>query len=139
MKRYEDMLQMPHHVSGRRAKMSEQDRAAQFAPFAALVGFENNIAEAERLTEAPVDLTETAREEVDQVLRQILHQLKAHPQVEVQFFRQDDRKSGGARIRWRGSVQKLDTYRGVLLLDCGREVPICDILTIFVIEDTSDV
>lgn len=135
MKRYEDMLHMPYPVSSKRPGMSQQDRAAQFAPFAALVGFDGQIAETGRLTDAPVYLTESAQEEVDRVLQQIRRRLAEHPRVEVEFFRPDPYKPGGAWIRWQGRVGKIDLYRGVLLLDGEREVVLSDILTIIFLEN----
>ena len=63
---YEDILHLPHHTSPTRPRMSAIDRAAQFSPFAALTGFEAAIAETGRLTDRPIELTDSAREALDE-------------------------------------------------------------------------
>lgn len=130
MNRYSDMLHLPHHVSPTRAKMSIHDRAAQFAPFAALTGYEAVIEEASRVTEAPVFLTDSAIEELDRVLQMV----QAGQRVCVVYFQSDARKEGGAKCRTTGVFRKVDPHRQILLLEGGREVPLEDILEIQVFD-----
>lgn len=49
--RYDDIIDLPHHVSKIHAPMPVSDRAAQFSPFAALNGYKEAIKEAERLAD----------------------------------------------------------------------------------------
>lgn len=55
---YDDIINLPHHVSAKRPQMSMLDRAAQFAPFAALTGYDAAIKETGRLTEERIELDE---------------------------------------------------------------------------------
>ena len=68
---YEDIIHLPHHVSVRHPQMSRQDRAAQFAPFAALTGHKDAIRETERLTERKRRLSEDCRQILDLYLREV--------------------------------------------------------------------
>lgn len=58
MDKYEDIINLPHHVSQKHPQMSMMQRAAQFAPFAALTGFDAAISEAEKTTDSLTDLEE---------------------------------------------------------------------------------
>ena len=78
---YEDILHLPHHVSPTRPRMSMEDRAAQFSPFAALVGYDAAIDETARQTEAQIVLTEDRKAELDRVMQQLLRQLDQRPAV----------------------------------------------------------
>ena len=128
MSRYEDIIHLPHHVSSRRARMSNYDRAAQFSPFAALTGYDAAVCEAGRLTEQPVTLTESAVEELNAVLCRIQAQLPAEIAVRVVHFCPDDRKDGGAKRVLTGIVRKVDVHRQILLLDTGREVALDSVM-----------
>ncbi len=128
MSRYDDIIHLPHHVSAKRARMSNYDRAAQFSPFAALVGYDAAIGEAGRLTEQPVTLTESAMEELNDALCQIQSRLPQEVIVSLVYFRPDARKFGGAKCALTGVVRKVDTHAQVLLLADGREVALDTIL-----------
>ena len=116
---YEDILYRPHHVSPKRAAMSMINRAAQFAPFAALTGHEALIQETARLTDRAMELTDSARAELDFVLRS----LREGMAVLVTCFVPDSRKEGGAYLDYGGIVGKVDAYGQQLLLTDGRAVP----------------
>ena len=117
MNAYEDMLELPHHQSAKRPHMTRLDRAAQFAPFAALSGFEGEIAEAGRLTDGEIELTEWAAEQVDEALRALRREIGRRPEVEVTYFAPDGRKSGGAYRIAVGRVRKIQELERILLLD----------------------
>lgn len=124
MNRYADMLSLPHPVSSKHPRMSVHDRAAQFAPFAALTGYEDAIGEAGRLTEHPVFLTESAVEELNLALQALAAQLPQRPNVMLTWYRPDERKAGGAIINITGIVKKIDSYHQLLLLEDGTKVPL---------------
>lgn len=124
MNRYADMLSLPHPVSSKRPRMSVHDRAAQFAPFAALTGYEDTIAEAARLTEHPVFLADGAVEELDLALQQLAAQLPERPYVVITCFRPDTRKAGGAIVTVTGIVKKIDMYQKLLWMEDGTQVPL---------------
>lgn len=106
---YEDIINLPHHVSARRAAMSLQDRAAQFSPFAALTGYEAIIAESGRLTQSRAELDGAAVEELDQALRQLAESIHSQPKVTVTYFAPDRRKTGGSYRTITGRVRRIDT------------------------------
>ena len=120
---YEDIIRLQRPVS-RRAPMSRTDRAAQFSPFAALTGYDAVIAETGRLTESCTELDESRMAELNGVLQKILEREDTRPHVVLTYFREDDRKVGGAYLRINGRVRKLDICQGRLLLEDGTAVDI---------------
>lgn len=125
---YEDIIALPHHVSGSHPQMSLADRAAQFSPFAALTGYEDAIDESARLTEEQIELDENAREELDEKLRQIRECGEAHPEITVTYFQKDARKDGGAYVTLTDRVKKIDEYARMISFMDGTVVRIENIL-----------
>lgn len=122
--KYDDMIGLPHHISPKRQRMSNYDRAAQFSPFAALTGYDAVITETGRLTDEPAELTEGSKEALDEKLRQLREVLSTQPEVTVTYFRFDERKAGGAYLCVTGQLKKIDTYHQWLLLTDGTAIPI---------------
>lgn len=121
---YDDIINLPHHVSARHPQMPLADRAAQFSPFAALTGHEAAIKETTRLTDAFVELDEDRKAELDEQLRLIKENLSRMPEIEVTFFQPDGKKTGGAYRTAHGRVKKVDEYsRQVLFMD-GTVLPV---------------
>lgn len=121
---YDDIINLPHHVSARHPQMPLADRAAQFSPFAALTGHEAAIKETARLTDAFVELDEDRKAELDEQLRLIKENLSQMPEIEVTYFQPDGKKTGGAYRTVRGRVKKVDEYsRQVLFMD-GTVLPV---------------
>ena len=114
--KYEDIIHLSRPVSPRHLPMSHYDRAAQFAPFAALTGYDAVIAETARLTDGEMFLDVGAEAELDGKLREIREQLHQHPRVTVTYFRPDSRKQGGAYVTVSGRVKKIDEYAQTLVL-----------------------
>ena len=129
---YEDMLTLPHHRSPTRRRMAQLDRAAQFAPFAALNGYEAAIEETGRLTTPEIELMEGMIEGVDEGLRTIQHRIEDRPQIEVTYFCPDERKSGGAYRKLTGRVRKLLEEERALLLTDDTRIPFDKIRTLTV-------
>ena len=92
---YADIINLPHHVSKTRPKMSMHDRAAQFSPFAALTGYDAAIKETARWTDEKIDLDETSKVSLDEKLLFIMSRLAEKPVVTITYFKKDDRKDGG--------------------------------------------
>ena len=115
--KYDDIINLPRPVSEKRARMSMLDRGAQFSPFAALVGYDAAIAETARLTDFRIELTDSARQVLNEKLRRITENIRQHPQVSVLWFLPDERKAGGAYVRSMGAVKKVDVYRERLVLE----------------------
>ena len=122
MTRYDDIINLPHHVSTTHAPMPVADRAAQFSPFAALTGYEDAIDETARLTQDWIELDENEKERLNEKFQQIREQLPMHPQVIFTYFEPDQKKQGGAYLTVEGRVKKIDEYRGAFILEDGREV-----------------
>lgn len=121
---YEDILRRPRPQSPRHAPLSQESRAAQFAPFAALNGHASAIQETARLTEDPVELAEDALQELNRQLQAIVQALPRRPAASFLCFQPDPRKPGG-RYQWIcGRVKKYDPAAGLLVLEDGREIPL---------------
>lgn len=137
---YDDILDMPHHVSTVHPQMSMHDRAAQFSPFAALTGHEAAIRETARLTNERIDLDENSRELLDermQVLREYLKRGCAqtqhpslHDQISVTYFVPDQKKAGGQYRTVTGFVSKLKEYEQELILSDGTIIPLTEIVAL---------
>ena len=138
MNRYADIIHLPHHVSSKRARMSDYDRAAQFSPFAALVGYEDAIDEAGRQTDQKIVLSDSAKEEINAVLARIMSAPHCVLQVQCTWFCPDDRKDGGAYQTVSAAAQTVDLYRRVLVLE-GREVSLDDIVALRVLGKTEKI
>lgn len=120
---YADMIGLPHHVSSNRLPMSRLDRAAQFAPFAALTGFGDVIGECARLTEGEIALSEEEVGALNEKLREIGDRIAEHPEISVFWFQPDERKSGGAYREVTGRVKKLDEIHQQVVLTDGTRIP----------------
>jgi len=115
---YDDIIHLPHHVSKKHPKMPLEDRAAQFAPFAAVVGHESSVKEAARLTDQKRDLDEAEKTVINEQLQIIQNQIDNQPEVEITHFEADELKSGGKYIVSKGRVKKIDVYtRSIYLVD----------------------
>lgn len=124
--KYDDIINLPRPVSEKRVRMSMVDRGAQFSPFAALVGYDAAIAETARLTDFRIELTDSARQALNEKLRYITENVRQHPEVSVLWFLPDERKAGGAYVRSKGPVKKVDVYRERLVLE-EVSIPFCSI------------
>ena len=123
MRKYDDIIDLPHHVSETHPPMSRADRAAQFSPFAALTGYDAAVRETARVTERRIELDEGVKAELNARLNCILEHLPEHPQVSIIYFVPDEKKSGGAYRTVTGTVRKLDSVAKTLTLVDGTVVP----------------
>lgn len=117
--KYDDIINLPHHVSARHPQMSLSDRAAQFSPFAALTGHDAGIRETARLTDAFAELDEGRKAEIDEQLQWIKENQSQKPGIEVTYFQPDLTKSGGAYMTFRGRVKKVDEYNRRIIFTDG--------------------
>lgn len=125
---YDDIINLPHHVSTVHTHMSLHDRAAQFLPFAALTGYEDAIRETGRLTEERISLSESEIESLNERLHILLQEQHSHPEISVTYFVPDEKKEGGAYETAEGSIKRIDEYRRVLIMTDGRQIPMEDII-----------
>ena len=122
-----DILHLPRPAPHARPRMPQQDRAAQFAPFAALVGYGAVIEETGRLTQPQLLLGEDALVLLDRKQRLLSERLHQLPEVTVTYFRRDARKAGGAYLTVTGQLRRVDDCEGVLILTGGQRIPLRDI------------
>lgn len=128
--KYGKIINMPHHISQKRARMSNYSRAAQFAPFAALTGFERMTEETARYVDRRVELSEDEKALLDCKLNIILNNLTVLPEVTVEYFVPDKRKQGGVYVSSVEKIVKLDKYRRCLKTESNNEIFISDILSL---------
>ena len=114
---YDDIINLPHHVSQKHPRMDLLDRAAQFAPFAALTGHEAAIRETERLTEQQIELSESQKQSLDEKLWHIKSRISEIPSVKITFFEPDIYKSGGSYITITDKIKKIDEYEHCIILN----------------------
>lgn len=129
-KDYSDIINLPHKQSMKRKRMPVLDRAVQFAPFAALSGFDAAIREKARLTDKKGELDDAAADELNRKIRIISEKREQMPEIEVEYFVEDDRKEGGSRVTYSGRIRRIDGVLGKLVFADGTEIEVCDILRI---------
>lgn len=124
MGEYDDIIDLPHHVSRNHRQMPMRNRAAQFAPFAALTGYDQCVSEAGRQTEQWTDVGESDKAQMDRTMMQIMASASEHPLVRITYFVPDQRKAGGRYVTVTGNIDRMRMETGDLLLQDGTSVPI---------------
>lgn len=130
--KYDDIIALPHHTSASRQPMSRLGRAAQFAPFAALTGFEDCTDEAARLTSEKPEMTELMQNELNEKIRIIMERIDERPEVTVTYFIPDALKAGGAITLYSGSVRRIDEIERKMIFTDRSEIWLDNILKISV-------
>ena len=107
--KYDDIIKLEHHVSKTHPRMSLEARSAQFAPFSAVTGYEDEVSEVARVTENQIEVTDEIRNDINKKLRYI----KQNPsqQVSITFFVKDTKKQGGKYETTTGLVKKIDDIK----------------------------
>ncbi|MBQ2884840.1 MAG: hypothetical protein IJE43_13860 [Alphaproteobacteria bacterium] len=123
-KKYADIIDLPHHQSDTRPKMSNYDRAAQFSPFAALTGHADSIKETARLTDEYSEPSEEMKAIMNEKILFLMEQLENQPEITITFFKPDEKKQGGAYITITGVVKKIKTYERQIQMTTGDLIPI---------------
>ena len=126
--RYDDIINLPHHVSAKHPRMSAADRAAQFSAFAALTGYGDEVKETARLTDVQSDLDEEMKAELNRKLQFLAEHSDDRPNVcsnvAITYFMPDEKKSGGKYVTVTGSVKRVDEYRRAVIMADKTTVPI---------------
>ena len=125
---YEDIIGLPHPVSRKHPQMSLENRAAQFAPFAALTGYEDAIEETGRLTDMRIDINEDRKEMLDEKLKAL--SMSESPAVEITYFVPDLLKEGGSYSTLKGMIKRVDTFKRVIVMNDGISIPFDDLYEI---------
>lgn len=135
--RYDDIIYRSRPVSICHSPMPLRDRAAQFSPFAALSGHEEQIDETARLTDGQIALSDEAKMELDWTQQWLLAHLEQKPVVSVTYFIPDNRKSGGAYETITGTVKGVDSWERCLLLTDGSRIAMDAVLLLKICETTT--
>lgn len=128
--KYDEIMGLPHHVSKTRPQMPMSDRAAQFAPFAALTGYDSAIKETGRLTDERIELDEEALTALDMKYQLLIDALDEAPEVTITYFQPDERKDGGKYVSVVGAVKKVDDFDRRIIMQDGSKIPMDDVLSI---------
>ena len=126
MSKYDDIIDLPRPKSAHEP-MPMGDRAAQFSPFAALTGYEDAIDETARLTDARVELGESAVEELERKLTDLAARISERPEISVTYFVPDARKEGGAYVTRTGTLKRIDELGRELVFADGARIAVGDI------------
>ncbi len=127
---YDDIINLPHHVSTTRPHMTAIDRAAQFSPFAALTGYDAAIKETARLTDERVKLDEYMKDALSDRLQIIADRIKEYHEIAITYFQPDAKKNGGAYVTTISTAKKIDEYERVVVMTDGTAIPIDEIISI---------
>ena len=127
---YEDIINLPYHVSATKPQMSMIDRAAQFSPFAALTGYDAAIKETGRLTDEKIEMDEEALNILNMKFQVLVDSMDDEPEVTFTYFKPDERKAGGAYLEVTGTVKKVDDFERRIVMQNGTKMPMDDILNI---------
>ena len=129
-RKYNEIMGLPHHVSKTRPQMPMSDRAAQFAPFAALTGYDAAIKETGRLTDERIELDVEALSALDMKYQLLMEALDEAPEVTITYFQPDERKTGGKYVSAVGAVKKIDDFERRITMQDGARIPMDDVLSI---------
>ena len=128
--KYDDIINLPHHVSATRPRMSAINRAAQFSPFAALTGHGAAVKETERLTDKRIELDEGIKDDLSHRMQIVSDSIKEQPEISITYFKPDDRKKGGEYVTVVSSVKKIDKHERVVVMTDGTLISIDEIIGI---------
>ena len=129
-RKYNEIMGLPHHVSKTRPQMPMSDRAAQFAPFAALTGYDAAIKETGRLTVERIEFDVEALSALDMKYQLLMEALDEAPEVTITYFQPDERKAGGKYVSAVGAVKKIDDFERRITMQDGAKIPMDDVLSI---------
>ncbi|NLN05886.1 MAG: YolD-like family protein [Clostridiaceae bacterium] len=128
-KNYDDIINLSRPPS-KRPKMSRQERAFQFSPFAALTGHDSAVKETARLTDKRIELDDYMKDVINQKIRLIAEWISDQPEVSITYFKPDEKKAGGVYDSVKGYVRKIDEYKRTITMSDNTTIPLDDIVEI---------
>lgn len=129
--KYDDIINLPHHVSVIHKPMSKEARAAQFSSFDALTGYKDSVKETARRTDKKIIIDEGLKNILDNKLIILKNNMDNKPEVTFKYFKKDDKKSGGEYKDVVGVIKKINTYKGEIILEDNIVLKIDDIIDIY--------
>ena len=130
MSEYDDILHLNRPQYPDFPPMSIHDRAAQFSPFAALVGYDEAVAETARYTDARREISEEELADLNKKLNGLKEKISSRPLITVHYFVPDSRKEGGSYRTKKGNVRTIDEYNNLIVFADGDKISIGDTYTI---------
>ncbi len=127
---YDDIIHLPHHISRRRPSMPRIGRAAQFAPFAALSGYDDAVEETARLTDRLIEQDEESLALMNEKLHALLDAVKDQPEITITCFEPDEKKAGGSYQRITGRIRRIDEINRQIILTDRTTIPMDSIFEI---------
>ncbi len=135
MNKYDDIINMKRPISKKHSPMPLENRAAQFAPFAALTGYDDAVEETARITDRKIELSEEEKSTLDDVLLNIERLSGTDPKVRITFFVPDEVKEGGEYVTSDFTVKNIDTvFRRIVLKDKST-ISIDNVFSLEIIDD----
>lgn len=128
IEKYLNIINMPHHVSKIHPQMSRYERSAQFAPFAALTGYEDVIEEEGRLTDSRVEINEEAKFILDTKMQILMKNIDSNPVVLITYFIPDKLKDGGKYETISDNIKKIDILKHTIITNNGTIIPANEIV-----------
>ena len=128
--KYDDIINMPHHISKKHPRMSLENRSAQFASFAALTGYEDEVEETARITDKRIEITDEIKSTINMRLQIIQEKINTKPKVTIKYFIPDNKKEGGSYKTVTSNVLKIDQYKKLVVLKDNTKIFISDIINI---------
>lgn len=129
---YDDIINLPHHVSNKHPQMSIEARSAQFAPFAALVGYDEQVKETARLTNERKEIAEGLQLMLEEKMQEIQNKIYLKPNVTITYFLPDLKKAGGKYITTTGSVKKFDKIKREIIFEDKTQINLDEIIEIII-------
>ncbi len=128
--KYSDIINLPHHVSSTHPHLSREQKAAQFAPFAALTGFDDEIKETARLTDKRIEIDDGLKEVLSNKLYILNQNIKNKPKALITYFKEDQKKTGGKYVEAEEIIKKINLFDNIILLNDNTKIYIPDIIDI---------
>ena len=133
--RYEDIIRLPHPTSRKHKRMPLIGRAAQFAPFAALNGYEEAVDETARLTDPCAERDEEMQKRLDEALHRLMEKIGEQPEIAITCFVPDEKKAGGSYTCITGRVRRIDEISREIILTDRTAIPMDRIYGIAIVEE----
>ena len=133
MNDYSDIINLPHYEP-KHPRMSRYQRAAQFAPFAALTGYEEEIKEVSRTTNKRIEYNEELYQELNNTINYLLSIIDNKPFIEITYFVPDQKKSGGEYLTKQGNIKRIDIVNQFIKFTDNTLIDLNEILIIKVID-----
>lgn len=130
MNKYDNIINLPHHVSKYRTHLSSSQRAFQFAPFSALTGYGDAIKEKEKILVDKIILEDDEKELINECLQKLSNDIKNNPYVTITYFVKDKLTDKGNYLTISGNLKKIDIINKWIILTSNIKIELDNIIKI---------